>query len=119
MKTWPDDWTTAAANVATVVTALFAFLIWLRFKSDLKAKTDRLVNYLKEKGREARAKDSTKKGAFGAVIIARDTGLTEAEIFQISVNSPERIGRLARMHENTDYAKEVIFYYKEEGEANP
>ena len=112
MNCWLN-WTTLIANFATIVTAIVAIGIWLRLRSGLKAKTKRLEKYLREKGGQAKAADPSKQGAFNAVIISRDTGLTESEIFQISVNS-DRIGRLARMEGDPNRAKEVIFFYKEE-----
>ena len=112
MKIWPEDWTTLAANAASIATAFCAFGIWWRLRSDMKEKTARLETYLREKGEELKVKDASKQGAFNSVIISRDTGLSESEIFQISVKS-RRIGRLARMDENSDRAKEVIFYYKD------
>jgi sugar-specific transcriptional regulator TrmB len=116
MKLLPEDWTTLAANGATIATAIFALLIWRRVKSDLTSKAARLEKYLKEKGRELKATNPTKNGAVNAIVISRDTGLTESEIFKISVDKPATIGRLARLDKETDRATEVIFFYKEKGE---
>lgn len=110
MNDWLN-WTTLIANAAAIVTAIVAVAFWWRLRSDINSKRERLEKYLKGKSQELKKKDPKADGAVGAVLIARHTGLTESEIFQISNEKDSHVGRLAHMEDGR--GKEVVFYYKE------
>jgi hypothetical protein len=103
MNCW-TEWSTLVANFATIVTALVAVWAWNRFRSDSTVKRERLVEHLRaDKGRK-----------LSAINISKETGLTEGEVFQFSVNNPN-VKMLAHVDRGTGLADEILFQYNDAG----
>jgi hypothetical protein len=89
------------ANAAAIITAFVAVWAWCRFKRDISRKKETLESYLKKSGK-----------AHTAIMISRETKLSEAEIWQVSSNN-DRIKLLAKANKETGMAEEILFQYND------
>jgi hypothetical protein len=103
-----------AANIAAIVTAIVTASVsswlWVRFKCDRYQKKKELEKYLNDVRQKAKI-DNT-QGARSAIIISRDTGLTESEIWEICAKNP-RINKLAKINRETNLGEEILFQYND------
>lgn len=97
------------ANVSAIATAVVAVWAGVRFKRKRCQKYKRLENYLIDKRKEASGTD--KDGLHTSTNISRNTGLSEAEIFDLSSEHPENI-ELKVKPNAAGLAGEILFGYK-------
>lgn len=109
MNCW-IEWSTLAANFATIVTAVVVVWAWSRFRLKWWKKKRDLEKYLRTE--RDKAQGTSKRGGHFAPAISKETGLTEAEIFQLSIDDSKHIQRLLHVDESGAGDK-ILFLYKD------